>query len=201
MKKKKDELEENKSCGCASNCNCGNDCNCNEDNRCSEECTCGDNECCCSDDECCCGDEKDKLIEELQNKLMYKEAEFINFRRRKEEETSNMIKYASKELILDILKSIDNFERALKLSETDENRALLTGIRMIYNEEVETLKKYGVTEIDCSDSMFDHNLHDAVMVDENKDYEDGKILEVLQKGYKYHDKVIRTAMVKVNKLS
>ena len=49
--------------------------------------------------------------------------------------------------------------------------------------------------------MFDHNLHDAVMVDENKDVEDGKILEVLQKGYKYHDKVIRTAMVKVNKLS
>lgn len=201
MKKKKDELEENKSCGCGPDCNCGDDCNCNEDNRCSEECTCGDNECCCSDNECCCNDEKDKLIEELQNKLMYKEAEFINFRRRKEEEVSNMIKYASKDLILDILKSIDNFERALKLSETDENKALLTGIKMIYNEEVETLKKYGVTEIECNDSMFDHNLHDAVMVDENKDVEDGKILEVLQKGYKYHDKVIRVAMVKVNKLS
>lgn len=174
-----------------------------EKNKCScnEECDCNENSCCCSENE---NEElikeKDKIIGELENKLLYKEAELINYRRRKDEETANLLKYASTDLILEILKSVDNFERALSFIKEDEtNKNLLVGIKMVYNELLSTLKNYEVMEIESLNKEFDHNLHNAVATEENKEIEDNIITEVLQKGYKYKDRVIRPAMVKVNK--
>lgn len=217
LKNKENEKELEKcNCKCDDECTCGDECHCDEtcDCQCEGDCECsgGGNECHCLDgEECTCSDcdctenlikEKDKMISELQNKLMYKDAELINYRKRKDEETQNLMKYASQDIILDILNSIDNFERALSsVKEDDTNKNLMIGIKMIYNELVNTLNKYGVSEIEALNKEFDHNLHNAVMTDENKEVEDNIITEVLQKGYKYKDRVIRPAMVKVNKIS
>ena len=223
--KENEEMKEkcccNNDCQCSDECHCEDDCCCDdEDNACNGNCGCHceeenvpcNEECRCLDgEECTCNEcdctenlikDKDKMISELQNKLMYKDAELINYRKRKDEETQNLMKYASQDIILDILNSIDNFERAiLSVKEDDTNKNLMIGIKMIYNELVNTLKKYGVEEIESLNKEFDHNLHNAVMTDENKDVEDNIITEVLQKGYKYKDRVIRPAMVKVNKIS
>jgi len=175
--KKDKKIEEEKQC-----CNCGEDCKCE---------SCDSN-----------ADDLEKQIEELKNKLIYKEAELINYRRRKEEETLNLIKYASQDLILDIIKSIDNFERAfISVKNDDSNANLMIGIRMVYDELVSTLYNYGVSEIEALDMEFDHNLHNAVMTDNNSEIADNIVTEVLQKGYKYKDRVIRPAMVKVNKIN
>lgn len=186
MRKDKKEKEENKK---TCHCNEGDTCNCGEECNCGDECTCHENS-------------LEEQIKELQSKLLYKDAELINYRRRKEEETMNLLKYANQDLILDIVKSVDNFERAIdsiKKDDEKDNAKILTGIEMIYTELKETLKKYGVEEISEVDIPFDATVHHAVMTDTKDDKEDDIILEVMMKGYKLKDRVIRPAMVKVNK--
>lgn len=142
-------------------------------------------------------------ISELQNKLLYKDAEFVNFRRRKEEETATMLKYASQDLILDIIKSVDNFERAIESIKNDnekDNEKILAGIEMIYNELKGTLEKYGVTEINEVDVPFDASIHHAVMTDSVEGKENDHVLEIMMKGYILKERVIRPAMVKVNQI-
>jgi len=195
-KAKKEELketaEEQKHCDCSKEQECG----------CDGACECGD--CTCDKDSCSDTQKLQDTISELQNKLLYKDAEFINFRRRKEEETASLLKYANQDLILDILNSVDNFERAIESIKKDDEKdheKMLTGIEMIYNELKATLQKYGVEEISSVDVPFDASIHHAVMTDEVKEKEDDLVLEVMMKGYKLKDRVIRPAMVKVNKLS
>lgn len=187
MKKQDKELKEEKCC-------------CNEEN---ETCNC-DNGCCCENSNT---EEKlqeaSKVIEEYKNKLLYKEAEFVNFRRRKEEEVASLLRYANQDLILEIIKSVDNFERAIESIKKDEekdNTKILTGVEMIYQELKSTLKKFGVEEISDTNVPFDEKVHHAVMTDSVEDKEDGIILEVMIKGYKLLDRVIRPAMVKVNQI-
>lgn len=207
MKKNKIKDEELKKEEC--NCDCG--CSSTDGCTCSDECSCGDN-CTCSDNgscecECDCSNQDNSLedeINELKNKLLYKDAELINYRKRKDEETATLLKYASQDLILDIVKSVDNFERAIQSIKTDDeadNEKMLAGIEMIYNELKNTLEKYGVKEISEVDVAFDANIHHAVMTDEVLDKEDDVVLEVMIKGYIYKDRVIRPAMVKVNKIN
>ncbi len=142
-------------------------------------------------------------IEELKSKLMYKEAEFINFRKRKDEEVAGMLRYANQDLILEIIKSVDNFERAIdsiKKDDEADNEKMLTGINMIYQELKTTLQKFGVSEVSEIGVPFDESVHHAVMVENDEEKPDGFILEVMIKGYKLHERVIRPAMVKVNQL-
>jgi molecular chaperone GrpE len=141
-------------------------------------------------------------IAELEEKLLRNQAELINFKRRKEEEVSKLLEYSNLELIREILPILDNFERAIKMDDddlTDEVSRFLEGFKMIYSEFRRILNDFGVTEIEALDQLFDPTYHEAVMTDENKDKESGIVLEVLQKGYKLKDRVIRPAMVKVNK--
>lgn len=208
-KKQKEELKkechcnEGEPCICEDECNCGEECTCEDTCNCSDDCSCG---CTCEcDDGCSCGEnELVSQIKELQNKLLYKDAEMINYRRRKEEETASMLKYANQDLVLDVIKSVDNFERAIdsiKKDDEKDNTKILTGIEMIYNELKETLKKYGVKEISEVDVPFDASIHHAVMTDEISEKEDDIVLEVMMKGYILKDRVIRPAMVKVNKIN
>ena len=199
-KKKKEELE--KVC----HCNEGEECTCDETCECGDECSCGDT--CNCGDECCFDDNKvealEQEIEELKNKLLYKDAEMINYRKRKDEEVATMLKYASQDLILDIVKTVDNFERAIESIKNDkekDNKNMLTGIEMIYAELKNTLINYGVKEISEIDVPFDANIHNAIMVDENQEKNDDTVLEIMMKGYIYRDRVIRPAMVKVNKIN
>ena len=141
-------------------------------------------------------------ISNLEEKIKLSHAELINYRKRKDEEVTNRLRFANQDIILDILPILDNFERAIKLQNSEDKNLskFLDGIKMIYNSLNETLKKYGVEEIDCLGKEFDPNFHQAMLVDKDDTKENNIVLEVLLKGYTLKERVIRPASVKVNKL-
>ena len=137
----------------------------------------------------------------LESQVKLSQAELINYRRRKDEEVANTLKYANQDIISDILPIIDNFERALNVDEsklTEEFKKYLVGFKMMYENLKVILKNYGVEEINCVGEVFDPNLEQALLTDTVEDKEDEVVLEVLQKGYKLKDRVIRPASVKIN---
>ena len=135
-------------------------------------------------------------IEDSNEKFLRSQADLINYRKRKDEEVERYLKYANEDLILDILTVVDNFERALNV---EDNTKVMEGIKMIYANLIGILEKFGVKEIDALGKKFDPMFHNAVMTEEDKAKESDIVVEVFQKGYTLKDKVIRPAMVKVNK--
>lgn len=143
-----------------------------------------------------------KRVSEAEEKALRYQAELINYRKRKDEETEKKLKYANEDLILEILPVLDNFERAIKMDDDnleDEVSQFLSGMKMVYASLTKAIEKYGVKEIDALGKVFDATYHQAVMTEEVKDKDKDIVLEVYQKGYILKDKVIRPAMVKVNK--
>lgn len=143
-----------------------------------------------------------KRVSEAEEKALRYQAELINYRKRKDEETEKKLKYANEDLILEILPVLDNFERAIKMDDDnleDEVSQFLSGMKMVYASLIKAIEKYGVKEIDALGKVFDATYHQAVMTEEVKDKDKDIVLEVYQKGYILKDKVIRPAMVKVNK--
>jgi molecular chaperone GrpE len=136
-------------------------------------------------------------VKELEDKNLRVTSEMINSNRRKDEECNRLMKYKNEDIILDLLQVVDNFERALSVKSTDENYQ--KGFDMIYAGLRSVLDKYEVKEIECLGLEFDPSLHQAVLTDHIEGKKDNEIIEVMQKGYTYKDKVIRPAMVKVNK--
>ena len=138
-------------------------------------------------------------ISELEDKLLREKAEMINLNKRRDEELTRMLKYCNEDLIKDILPTIDNLERAIQMTKEDEsNKKLLEGVKMVYCSLINTLEKYQVKIIDGNNKPFDPTYHEAVLTEHVDDKEVGLVLEVLQKGYLYKERVIRPAMVKVN---
>lgn len=140
-------------------------------------------------------------ISELEDKLIRKDADMVNYRKRKEEETNKMLKFCNEDIIKEILPILDNFERAItsddsNLTETEKN--YLTGFKMIYSHLNNVLEKFDVKPIDGSDKPFDPNYHNAIMLEKREGVPSGMVIEVLQKGYLLKDKVIRAAMVRVS---
>ena len=150
---------------------------------------------------------KDKKYEELQNEVntlkdknMRIAAEMVNTLRRKDEETTRLLKYSNESLITELLPVIDNFERALNVdAKTTDIESYQKGMTMIYNSLKNILEKFEVKEIEAIDKEFDPSYHQAVMQEEKEGTKENIVIEVLQKGYTYKDKVIRPAMVKVSK--
>lgn len=145
--------------------------------------------------------ELNNKIKSLEEKSLYKDAELINYRKRKDEEVSSMLKYSNLDLILQILNVVDDLERAIKKDDNnlnDELSKFLDGFKMIYSKLISILNSYDVKEIESLGKPFDPQLHQAVLTDKDLSKENNLILDVLQKGYIYIDKVIRPAMVKVN---
>jgi molecular chaperone GrpE len=143
------------------------------------------------------------IKEEEADKVLRIQAEFQNYKRRKDEETDRMIKFANEGLIESILPTLDNFERAISLDDsnlTDELSKFLEGFKMVYTSFVGVLDNFGLKEINAIDEPFDPTYHQAVLTDKDDTKEDGIVLEVLQKGYMLKDRVIRASMVKVNNL-
>ena len=149
-------------------------------------------------------DEYNKILEEnnsLIEKIKLKEADLINYRKRKDEEVANMLKYANEDLIKELIGVVDNFERAISLDDdnlTDELSKFLSGFKIMYSTLVSILNKFGVEEINRVGQIFDPNLEEALMTDKVEDKDNEIVLDVLLKGYKLKDKVIRPASVKVN---
>ncbi len=114
---------------------------------------------------------------------------------------SKMLKYSNEDLVKEILPIVDNFERAINMDDDnleDEVSKFLSGFKMIYCKLISTLEKYEVKAIDGNNKPFDPTYHQAVMTESKEGVEPGMVLEVLQKGYLFKDKVIRPAMVKVS---
>ena len=135
----------------------------------------------------------------LENQVKLAQAELINYRRRKDEETEGLLKYANQGIITDLLPIIDNFERFLSHSEeSEELKKYSVGIKMIYNNLYDILKQYGVEEINRVGQVYDPNLEQALLTESIQEKDDDIVLEVLLKGYKLKDRVIRPASVKIN---
>ena len=210
----KEETKEEKKCTCNETCDCGcqegQECTCNENCDCGcqegKECTCGEN-CDCKEKECHCSDEINneellsKRISELEDTVLRTQAELLNYRKRKDEETARILKYAEEDILKGFLPILDNFERAIMMDDNnfgDETSKFLEGFRMVYNQTKALLEKFEVKEIDCLDKEFDPAVAQAVSTEKNKNKPSGTVLKVYQKGYTYKDKVLRLAMVIVN---
>lgn len=146
--------------------------------------------------------EKLKLALNASNdKAVRAQAEMLNFKRRKEEETSSLLKYANEDVMKSLLPIVDNFERAIKLDDndlSDELSKFLSGFKMIYTSVIDILNKFEVKEIIAESVEFDPRIHQAVLMEHDETKPHNVVIEVLQKGYIYKDRVIRPAMVKVN---
>lgn len=148
--------------------------------------------------------EKIKLQEEivvLKDKVLRTTAEMQNMRRRMEDEKSAALKYEGEDLIKKLLPIIDNFERATKDDSklSDEIKKFLDGFKMIYGNLNSVLESYEVKPMDVLNKEFDPNTMEAVLAEEVEGVLPNTVIDVLQKGYTYKDKIIRHAMVKVSK--
>lgn len=221
MEEKDTKKQEEKCCchredACKETCNCEDDCSCEEGSSC-EEGGCGSHQA----NENNVEEEKknkkekkhkrekheDKLneaynkISSLEDKLLREKAEMVNYRHRKEEEISKMMKYANEDIVLEMLPVIDNLESAIKMDDTnlqDEVSKFLEGFKMIYGNLISILEKFEIKPIDGVNKPFDATYHQAVLTEKVEGIEEGMVVDVLRKGYMLKDKVIRPAMVKVS---
>lgn len=207
--KKEEELNKNKDC-CQEECHCegvsngseNSNCHCQEKNN-QQEINSTEN--IGSTEEMANNKELIKKLEEdnksLVEKVKLAQAELINYRKRKDEETTNLLKYANQGLIMELIALVDNFERAIKLDDndlTDELSKFLAGFKMMYSSLMDTLKKFGVEEINRVGEVFDPTQEQALLTDHVDGMQDDIVIEVLLKGYKLKDRVIRPASVKIN---
>lgn len=220
MSNKKEEQKEQKidECQCNENCTCeeeNKDCNC-EKKELKDKCNCQKQEENNPKNNCEKKKEKksffkkedNKEIENLNNQiaslketLLRNQAELQNYKKRKDDEVERIFKYKDEELIKEFLPIIDNFERAIKMDDndlSDEVSKFLAGFKIIYTNTLTMLEKFQVKEIEADGIEFDPTYHHAVLTEHDENKPEGVVLEVLQKGYMYKDRVIRPAMVKVN---
>lgn len=150
-----------------------------------------------------CGNKVKKLEAELQewkNSYTRKLAEFQNFAKRKENEVAEMRKYASEEIVVKLLDNIDNLERAVDASKESQNfDSLIEGVNMILNNLKHLLIEEGVEEIEAAGKEYNPYEHKAMITENKEELDDNIVVQVFQKGYKMKGKVVRPAMVTVNK--
>lgn len=136
-------------------------------------------------------------VNDLSSKLLRLQADFVNFRKRAEKEKEGQFSYGVESFAAELLPILDNFERALN-AEVDKEDSFYKGVSLINNQIMELLKKNSITELKALGEAFDPNFHHAVVMEESKDYKSNTVIEVLQKGYLFKEKVIRPSMVKVS---
>jgi len=136
-------------------------------------------------------------LEETRDLLRRKQAEFDNYRKRVEREQKEFVNHAAAELVLTVLPVLDNLERALESSDTASEDQIREGVAIIYRQFHDSLKKSGLREVEALGEDFDPHVHEAVARVDSTDHREGEVLEVLQKGYFFKDRLLRPAMVKV----
>jgi len=143
--------------------------------------------------------ELDKQLSELKDRWMRAVAEFENYRKRTRREWELLKQQSRAEVILEILGVVDDFERALAVADEARSAEFVDGIKLIYNNLALVLERYGVREIQASRQPFDPNLHMAVGHTEVEGVAAGLVAEVVQKGYRIEETVLRPARVIVAK--
>ncbi len=136
---------------------------------------------------------------ELNEKYLRLSAEYDNYRKRTLKEKMDLIKNGGEDLLKNILPTVDNFERALKsINESSDIDAVKEGLILIYNTFIEMLKQRGIEEIEALGQILDTDLHEAIaQVPADSEENKGKIIDVIEKGYKLNEKILRFAKVVV----
>lgn len=142
-----------------------------------------------------------KERDDLYDRLLRKTAEFDNFRKRVDRDRKDMIEWAAAEVINDVLAIADDFDRALAAPAPPEANAYKAGLELIQRQLAEMLKKRGVSTVDALGADFDPHLHQAVAYEEVEGAREGEVVDVMAKGYKLGDRLLRPALVKVAKAS
>ena len=141
-------------------------------------------------------------LDQLQDKHIRLKAEFENFRKRKNKEISALLQYDGEGVIRDILPIIDDIERMVKSAlktDTDNEKSLIEGMNILKSKIQRFLEIKNIEPFGKEGEVLDPEFHDAMLTQKDDKKEDNTVLSVFEKGYRYHDKVIRHAKVVVNK--
>jgi len=146
--------------------------------------------------------EKAGKADEYFERLLRLQADFDNFKKRLEKEKIDFIKFANEDIIIEILKILDDFERAREAGKIKHDfDVLYKGIEMIWKDMKDFLAKKGLKELDAKGKPFNPHEHEAVMQEENDEHQEDHVIEEFQKGYTLNGRVIRPSKVKVAKKS
>ncbi len=138
---------------------------------------------------------------DYKNDYLYLVAEFQNFQKRTEKEKELLVKFSLEHFFKEFIEVVDNFERmfsSLNQTENKEVKNMFLGLEMIHKQFLILLEKYGLKPLNPVHESFNPHEHEATGQEENKEIEEGKILKVEQKGYKLHERLLRSAKVIVN---
>ena len=145
-------------------------------------------------------EEKEENIKILQDKLLYLQADFENFKKLKIKEKQEILMFGNEILIRQLLPVLDNLERALEhVSKTEDFKSIEEGVEITLNEFLKVLEKSGVTRVDALGKKFDPNIHEALYQEERDDVEPDTIVSEFQKGYMLNGRLIRPSRVSVSK--
>lgn len=145
-------------------------------------------------------EEKDARIKSLEERILYLQADFENFKRIKAKEKEDTVRFGNEVLIKELLPVLDNFELALKHSEsTEDYKAVHDGVKLILNEFLKVLERAGVKPVEAMGRKFDPNFHEAMFQEEREDEEPDTVVSELQRGYLLNDRLIRPSRVGVSK--
>jgi molecular chaperone GrpE len=142
-------------------------------------------------------DEKTKLADDYQDRLMRIQAEFENYQKRAEKEKDDFRTFANAQLVKDLLGVLDDFQNALSIKDEGSNRELLKGFKLIYENFLGMLEREGLCIIKAESEKFDPWKHEAVEMVPSKEHPEHTILSVIQPGYRFRDKILRPAKVRV----
>jgi len=141
-------------------------------------------------------------LKEWQDKLLRKAAEFENYKRRTENDQFNLINYAAESFIIKLLQVVDDFERSMEhIDDIDNNKAVKEGIKLVYEKLLKLLNEQGVKKMQTRGEPFNVDFHDALMQRKDDSVPPHTVLEEVESGYLYRDKVIRHAKVIVSEES
>ena len=136
----------------------------------------------------------------LYNRLLRKQAEFENYRKRMDREKADLIQFASAELMRDLLNALDSFELALKNASADGagKEDMLRGFELIYKQVQDTLARFGLKAVEAKGQKFDPNFHQAVATQAAAEVDENTVLQEMRKGYVLNGRLLRPAMVTVS---
>jgi molecular chaperone GrpE len=144
-------------------------------------------------------EEKEESFKELNNKYLYLQAEFENFKKIKTKEKHDLLKFSNEALIKELIPVIDNLERAIEhAGKTEDAKGIVGGVQITLNEFLKVLERSGVERVDAVGKKFDPNLHEALFQEEKEEMEPDTVISELQKGYILNGRLLRPARVSVS---
>jgi molecular chaperone GrpE len=145
-------------------------------------------------------EDKEESLKDLNNRYLYLQADFENFKKIKAKEKQDLLKFGNEVLIKELIPVIDNLERAIEhAGNSEEGKGIIEGVQITLNEFFKVLERSGVERVDAVGKKFDPNFHEALFQEEREDMEPDTVTTELQKGYTLNGRLLRPARVAVSK--